>query len=604
MPSAWASLTRCFRNDKERAYLSLVPSFLDIDESHSAVTDVDASTISMGDDVKRRYQVEHCVGKGTYGTVWKALRRDAKEVVAIKKMTNSLKRSQTARQIAREAVLLRQLRHVNLIRLHEILPGEAEDDIYLIFEYINTNLLTILQLTGLRPAQARNLTYQILRGLKYLHSAKILHRDLKPENLLIGTDGKLKIADFGLSRAWPTHTRYMTNDVATLWYRPVELLLGAYAYSEAVDMWSLGCIVYEMWTRQALFQGSDIETMLYEIFVSLGSPTESHMQSLERICPHHAPIMEKVKNVNPTRPVKPKLKEATACNVFIRRLLAMVPGERWTATEAIKDPFVSVFSDPATETECALPVTVPYNDDRMYPALFYKQVLFPDMFGPPDATMPRESPQSHGDSKPRRRSQRSERSRSDYSNARDCDPLPRNPDRTKNYERDVHAPADTGQPTDGHWQKVSMPSQGSTLLLPSFDSDCLEVNAWADPPRSRSQPHERPKAYNTGSWQYNEVPPYVHHSAPYRYPRYDHPQRTPNIRYRSMSPGARYGPSHSSYWGNAAAPQMLQPNYPQVNAPQKDPFPQYTSRSSAHLYQEPVQSPPLRYTRYPTHTFA
>lgn len=87
----------------------------------------------------------------------------------------------------------------------------------------------------------------------------MLHRDLKPENLLLSNNGTLKIADFGLARAVPTHSRYMTNDVATLWYRPIELLLGGYVYNAGIDIWSMGCIVYEMYTRSGLHSEMPIE---------------------------------------------------------------------------------------------------------------------------------------------------------------------------------------------------------------------------------------------------------------------------------------------------------------------------------------------------------
>lgn len=254
--------------------LPVYASFLEIDEVHSHVPHMTLADAQMGPRITDNYRILACVGKGTYGTVWKALHKASGEVRAIKKLVGGLGIQHASRQIARECLILRRLRHPNVVMLHEYLPGEAENDIYLIFDFVETSLLVLLQLSGLRPGQARNLTYQTLKGLLYLHSAEILHRDLKPENLLVSREGVLKIVDFGLSRGLPTHSRYMTNDVATLWYRPVELLLGGYTYNYGVDIWSLGCIVYEMCTREPLFNGDDTRQTLLLVFSELGWPTD------------------------------------------------------------------------------------------------------------------------------------------------------------------------------------------------------------------------------------------------------------------------------------------------------------------------------------------
>lgn len=108
--------------------------------------------------------------------------------------------------------------------------------------------------------------YQLLNGLRFCHSRRVLHRDLKPQNLLIDKEGSLKLADFGLARAIGIPVRTYTHEVVTLWYRSPEILLGSKHYSTAVDIWSVGCIFAEMATKVPLFPGDSEIDEIYKIF--------------------------------------------------------------------------------------------------------------------------------------------------------------------------------------------------------------------------------------------------------------------------------------------------------------------------------------------------
>lgn len=124
-------------------------------------------------------------------------------------------------------------------------------------------------------AQVRKFTYQLLEGTRYCHAHRVLHRDLKPQNLLINKEGNLKLADFGLARAFGVPLRTYTHEVVTLWYRAPEILLGGRQYSTGVDMWSVGCIFAEMATRKPLFPGDSEIDEIFKIFRILGTPTEA-----------------------------------------------------------------------------------------------------------------------------------------------------------------------------------------------------------------------------------------------------------------------------------------------------------------------------------------
>jgi cyclin-dependent kinase len=120
----------------------------------------------------------------------------------------------------------------------------------------------------------KKFTSQLLTGIRYCHSHRVLHRDLKPQNLLIDSSGNLKLADFGLARAFGVPLRTYTHEVVTLWYRSPEILLGGRQYSTGVDMWSIGCIFAEMATRKPLFPGDSEIDEIFKIFRILGTPTE------------------------------------------------------------------------------------------------------------------------------------------------------------------------------------------------------------------------------------------------------------------------------------------------------------------------------------------
>ncbi|KAL7640207.1 UNVERIFIED_CONTAM: hypothetical protein RMT77_009621 [Armadillidium vulgare] len=215
------------------------------------------------------------IGEGTYGVVYKAQDVVSGRIVALKKIRLENESDGVPSTALREISLLKELDHDSIVRLLDVV--HAEKKLYLVFEYLNQDLKKLFDAgpkEGLPLNLVRSYMHQLLDGIAFCHSHRILHRDLKPQNLLIDNEGSIKLADFGLARAFGLPVRAYTHEVITLWYRAPEILLGSKSYCISVDIWSLGCIFAEMMTKKPLFPGDSEIDQLFRIFRILGTPTE------------------------------------------------------------------------------------------------------------------------------------------------------------------------------------------------------------------------------------------------------------------------------------------------------------------------------------------
>lgn len=215
------------------------------------------------------------IGEGTYGVVYKGRNKKTGKLVAMKKIRLESEDEGVPSTAIREISLLKELRHPNIVTLDDVLMDESR--LYLIFEFLSMDLkkyLDKLQTGLLEPKLVQSYLYQINQAILFCHQRRVLHRDLKPQNLLISKDGLIKVADFGLGRAFGVPVRVYTHEVVTLWYRAPEVLLGSSRYSCPIDIWSLGCIFAEMATKRPLFQGDSEIDQLFRIFRVLMTPTE------------------------------------------------------------------------------------------------------------------------------------------------------------------------------------------------------------------------------------------------------------------------------------------------------------------------------------------
>mmetsp|Transcript_1925 Transcript_1925/g.3051 ORF Transcript_1925/g.3051 Transcript_1925/m.3051 type:complete len:294 (+) Transcript_1925:61-942(+) len=275
-------------------------------------------------------------GEGTYGVVYKARDRQTDQFVAMKKIRLETEDDGIPSTTLREISTLRQLRHPNIVELNDVIHSDGR--LYLVFEFVDKDLKKYMEAVSgpLDPELIKSYTMQLLRGLEFCHTRAVMHRDLKPQNILVSRDGRLKLADFGLARAFVPPIRPFTHEVVTLWYRPPEILLGSKTYALPMDMWAVGCIMAEMVTKRPLFPGDSEIDELYKIFRMLGTPNEQSW-----------PGVTSLQDWNESFPVWPALNINKFVPGFsyegidmIERLLAMDPRHRLSAHDALKHPYL------------------------------------------------------------------------------------------------------------------------------------------------------------------------------------------------------------------------------------------------------------------------
>ncbi|KAL5516984.1 hypothetical protein EMCRGX_G002447 [Ephydatia muelleri] len=222
------------------------------------------------------------LGEGTYATVYKGRSSITGKLVALKEIRLEHEEGAPCTAI-REVSLLKDLKHCNIVLLHDIIHTNAS--LTLVFEYVERDLKQYLDdCCGIMSmTNVKLFMFQLFRGLAYCHARKILHRDLKPQNLLISDAGDLKLADFGLARAKSVPTKTYSNEVVTLWYRPPDVLLGSTDYADNIDMWGVGCIFFEMACGRPMFPGSNVEEELTLIWKIMGTPTEETWPGVTKI---------------------------------------------------------------------------------------------------------------------------------------------------------------------------------------------------------------------------------------------------------------------------------------------------------------------------------
>mmetsp|Transcript_27119 Transcript_27119/g.38148 ORF Transcript_27119/g.38148 Transcript_27119/m.38148 type:complete len:388 (+) Transcript_27119:1037-2200(+) len=278
--------------------------------------------------------------------------RDSGEIVALKRINTEQEENGFPITAIREVKILKALHHVNIVKLKEIVTskeqgeqGEIPKNVFMVFEYLEFDLTGILETPEIRLTQdhIKSWSQQLLQGVHYMHTNKVIHRDLKASNILVNSKGELKIADWGLARSWNSEMKRLTNRVITLWYRPPELLLGCMDYTTKIDMWSVGCIVAEMFRRSGFLKGGNEATQLDLIFRTCGHPTREEWPDIHQKCRLWKNFEPSSSEARFPRKIREELTKhlpypgwmTEHSKDLIDNLMTLNPEKRWSALDAL-----------------------------------------------------------------------------------------------------------------------------------------------------------------------------------------------------------------------------------------------------------------------------
>lgn len=335
----------------------------------------------IDEHILNKFQVLQKLGKGAYGIVWKVINKETQEVLALKKIFDAFRNSTDAQRTYREIMFLNYLRKAhNIVELKDVFPAKNDRDLYLTFEYVDTDLHAVNRNNILEEVHKKYIMYQIIKAIHFIHSGDLLHRDLKPSNVLLNAKCNVKLADFGLARSVTVDgtkdgSPVLTDYVATRWYRAPEILVGSTKYTKAVDMWAIGCILAELLIGKPIFPGSSTINQLARVVTLTGMPSDEDMESLGS--PFTSMMMSSLNKIV-QKPIREYMPNATDDAIdLVRRLLQFNPNKRLTTVQALNHPYIKQFHR-SNDLLPTLPrsVQIPVCDNVKYDVTNYRRLIY------------------------------------------------------------------------------------------------------------------------------------------------------------------------------------------------------------------------------------
>ena len=301
--------------------------------------------------------INNPIGEGTFGTVFKAYYKGPKEyaekigipeIVALKKIKTENEKQGFPITALREIMIMKRLCHKNILQLLEVVTSKPtksnnfEKNAYLVFEYMEHDLCSLIHSKiNYEKSQIKLILYQLIKGLEYFHNNNVLHRDIKPQNILLNNKGVVKIGDFGLSRIFSEtiKNKKYTNRVVTRWYRAPELFLGDIEYGPGIDIWSLGCVFWEMLTGEVLFLGDNDKNVFFLICKKCGTPNEINWPGISKLPKYNEFFPQKQFETELNQEYKKYKKIDEITFDLLMKMICLNPKERITIKDILNHPY-------------------------------------------------------------------------------------------------------------------------------------------------------------------------------------------------------------------------------------------------------------------------
>lgn len=352
---------------------------------------LDDSARQIDSELLKRFKIIHMIGKGNYSIIWKAFDKNLNELVALKKMAQGFIDSTMAQRTFREICFLHQMQGWDqIVDLITVFPNSRGCDLYVSLGILESDLRQILQTNRLEEMQKSYITFQLVYAINYLHTRQLIHRDLKPSNILINSDCTIKLSDFGLALT-PDEgdtsknllSQYITDDS----YRSPEMLFSMNKYNEGIDVWSLGCIVAEMYYGKPFITGENVSLLLNRIISITGHPEDAYVDTLS---PYAKTLFNAMKD-----PKKEKISNGELAKVlpnapsnardFILQCLEFDPDKRISSKTLLSHPYIQRFiTREVKEKQDAIPKTpIKYPSTTDYFADDFRKKIFAEFADPP-----------------------------------------------------------------------------------------------------------------------------------------------------------------------------------------------------------------------------